>query len=81
MEEENARLYEANMRIIRANEELRRKAERLTQENRALLATLRQRLLEQTTQGMSGLQLGEGSSSAPADQNNSAKPPRPEKKN
>ncbi|KAL2548971.1 Uncharacterized protein Fot_10501 [Forsythia ovata] len=44
MEKQNSELYLQNCHIILENERLRKKAQRLNQENRALLSELQQRL-------------------------------------
>lgn len=64
MEKQNAELYLENCQIMRKNERLRKQAELLAQENRALQSELQQKLQQVNAIRRNNLHL---STSAPAD--------------
>lgn len=64
MERENSELYLRNCQIIRENERLRKKAQRLNQENQALLSELKRKLAVKNAKRKPGFEVELGSNSA-----------------
>lgn len=63
MEKENSELYLRNCQIIRENERLRKKAQRLNQENQALLSELKRKLAAKNAKRKPEFEVDMGSSS------------------
>lgn len=64
MERQNSELYLRNCQIMRENERLRKKAQRLSQENQALLSELRRKLAARNAKRKPEFEVDMGSTSA-----------------